>query len=130
MTDGVQIVQQAYEAFGRGDISGVLGVLADDVDWSVTEAIPHGGRFHGRDEVGRFFRGIGENWEEGFSVEVDETVDGGDQVVTLGRASGTLRGGGGDASYGFAHVFTVRDGQITRFREYADPDATLRAGAG
>jgi ketosteroid isomerase-like protein len=126
MAEGVQVVQQAYEAFGRGDIPGLLGVLAEDVDWSVAEAIPHGGRFSGRDEVGRFFQGIGENWEEGFSVEVDETVDGGDQVVTLGTARGTLRDGRGDASYGFAHVFTVRDGHVVRFREYVDPDATLR----
>jgi uncharacterized protein len=129
MAEGAQVVQQAYEAFGRGDIPGVLGILADDVDWSVSEAIPHGGRFQGRDEVGRFFEGIGEKWEDGFSVEVDETVDGGDQVVTLGRARGTLRDGRGDASYGFAHVFTVRGGQVVRFREYVDPDATLR-GAG
>jgi uncharacterized protein len=128
MADGVRVVQQAYESFGRGDIPGVLGVLADDVDWSVSEAIPHGGHFQGRDEVGRFFQGIGENWEEGFSVEVEQMVDGGDEVVTVGRASGTLRSGG-DASYGFAHVFTVRDGQVVRFREYVDPDATLR-GAG
>jgi ketosteroid isomerase-like protein len=126
MAEGVQVVQGAYEAFARGDVPGVLGAVADDVDWSVTEAIPHGGHFEGRDEVGRFFAGIGENWEDDFSVEVDETVDGGDRVVTLGRARGTLRNGGGNAGYGFAHVFTVRDGQIVRFREYVDPDATLR----
>jgi ketosteroid isomerase-like protein len=126
MAEGVQVVQGAYEAFGRGDIEAVLGALSEDVDWSVTEAIPHGGDFRGRDEVGRFFQGIGENWEEGFSVEVEDMIDAGDQVVSQGRASGTLRNGGSEASYGFAHVFTVRDGQIVRFREYVDPDATLR----
>lgn len=48
-----------------------------------------------------------------------------DDVVAVGRANGTLRNEG-DAGYGFAHVFTLSDGRITRFRDYADPDATLR----
>jgi ketosteroid isomerase-like protein len=43
----------------------------------------------------------------------------------VGRASGTLNDGR-SASYGFAHVFTMDDGRIVRFREYVDPDEALR----
>jgi ketosteroid isomerase-like protein len=125
MADGATVVQEAYAAFGRGDIPAVLGMLDGDVDWNVPEAVPHGGHFEGQEAVGGFFQGLGERWE-GFRIEIDDVVDGGEHVVGVGRASGDLRGVG-NASYGFAHVFTVRDGRIVRFREYADPDATLRA---
>ncbi len=128
MGDELQVVQGAYEAFGRGDIPAVLEVLDEDVDWSSPEVLPHGGDFRGRDEVGRFFQGLGEKWEDDFAVEVEDSVDGGDHVVMLGRASGTLRDGGTRADFGFAHVFDVRDGKVARFREFVDPDATLRGG--
>jgi ketosteroid isomerase-like protein len=125
MATGAQLVQEAYDAFGRGDIPTVLGVLAEDVDWNVSEAVPHGGRFEGRDAVGRFFAGLVDRWED-FGIEIDDLVDGGDDVVGVGRAHGNLKGTG-EAGYGFAHVFTVRDGSVVRFREYVDPDATLRS---
>jgi ketosteroid isomerase-like protein len=125
MAAGSEVVREAYSAFGRGDIPGVLGLLADDVDWNVPEAVPHGGHFAGRDAVGGFFQGIGDRWED-FSVDIDDVVDGGDNVVGVGRATGNLKGTG-QAGYGFTHVFTVRDGRVVRFREYVDPDATLRS---
>ncbi len=30
----VDVVQQAYVAFGRGDIPAVLSFLTDDIEWS------------------------------------------------------------------------------------------------
>jgi ketosteroid isomerase-like protein len=118
-------VQEIYEAFGRGDIPAILDMLAPDVDWHVPEAVPHGGSFHGPDAVAGFFQGIGERWED-FRIETGDLLEGGDEVASIGRGEGTLRGAG-PASYGFAHVFTVADGKITRFREYVDPDPTILA---
>jgi ketosteroid isomerase-like protein len=47
-------------------------------------------------------------------------------VVGVGQANGQLRGSG-PAGYRFAHVFTMSDGKIVHFREYADPDEVLRS---
>ena len=30
----IEAVQAIYEAFGKGDVDTILGMLADDVDWS------------------------------------------------------------------------------------------------
>lgn len=119
----VAVVRSAYEAFGRGDVPGVIGVLAESVSWNAPPVLPHGGVFDGHDGVGRFFQGIGASWED-LRVDPKEFLDGGGEVVVLGRASGTLRGVG-KAGYGFAHVFTVAGGAVTRFREYVDPDDAL-----
>ena len=41
MVNGNQaLVEGAYEAFGRGDIPAVLGILSDDVEWDVPDVLP------------------------------------------------------------------------------------------
>ena len=32
--DNIKTIQSVYEAFGRGDVEGILAVLTDDVDWA------------------------------------------------------------------------------------------------
>lgn len=124
----VSTIRGAYEAFGRGDIPGVMSILAESVGWDAPDVLPHGGSFHGRDGVGTFFQGIGEKWEE-MHVEPAQFLDASGKVVVVGRVTGTLRGGG-PAEYGFAHVFTLTNGAVTAFHEYVDPGdaiATRRA---
>ena len=119
----VETVKQAYAAFGRGDIPALLEMMSEEVDWVVTDILPQGGSFRGRDGVGQFFEGVGREWPE-LEIELDELVADGDHVIGLGHGKGKLAGGEA-ADYGFAHAFTVADGKIVRFREYADPGAGL-----
>jgi hypothetical protein len=123
MSDGKAVVNGAYEAFSRGDIDAIVGSVSEEVDWDVPDVVPHGGSFHGPDGVGQFFQGIGSTWKD-LGIQIDDLIASDDDVVGVGRASGTLADGR-EASYGFAHVFTIRDGTIVRFREFVDPDAAL-----
>ena len=124
MGENAAVVEAAYEAFGRGDIEAVLGMLDADVEWSVPMTVPHGGTFKGVDGVLSFFQGLGGKWD-GLGLDVETVADiGPDQAVGIVRASGTRTGGGAE-SYGTAMVFTIRDGKIARFREFVDLDAPL-----
>lgn len=114
----VEMLKGAYEAFGRGDIPGVMSVFADDIEWHVPAVLPQGMDVRGKDNVAPFFQKLADTWE-GFSVEVEDFVASGDRVCVIGAGSGKLDGA--DASYGFVHAWTVRDGECTRFVEYADP---------
>lgn len=119
MSVNAALIEQLYAAFGRGDIPSVVANLADDVEWSVPATLPHGGQFQGKAGAVQFFEGLGAAWEVlGLDVEGVGEV-GEDVVVAVVRADGTLRSGG-PSGYGAAHVFTVRDGKVTRFREYTD----------
>lgn len=118
-------VRSAYAAFGRGDIPGVMSVLEDQIDWRSPDALPHGGAFKGKDGVGRFFQGIGQRWED-LRVDAQELHDANGEVIVLGKAAGHLRGQGA-ADYLFAHVFTMANGKVTRFREYVDPGEGIRS---
>ena len=43
------IIRSIYAAFGRGDMAGIIGPLADDVDWrcSAPREVPYAGSYHG-----------------------------------------------------------------------------------
>ena len=124
MGENAAVVEAAYEAFGRGDIEAVLGMLDDDVVWSAPLTVPHGGTYKGVDGVLSFFQGLGAQWD-GLTLDVETVADiGADQAVGIVRANGARKGGGA-ASYGTAMVFTIRNGKIARFREFVDLDAPL-----
>ena len=123
MADGnLELIQSGYEAFGRGDIQAVLDILADDVDWNVTEVLPQGGHLRGKEEVAGFFQRLGGIWE-GLNIEVDDFCASGDRVCVIGRGSGSVEGK--QTGYGFVHAWTVRDGAAVTFHEYADPASDL-----
>jgi hypothetical protein len=58
-------VQDAYAAFGRGDVETLLSYISDDVVWSgVYGAAPHvptSGERRGKAAVGKFFAQVGEH---------------------------------------------------------------------
>jgi ketosteroid isomerase-like protein len=118
----LELIQRGYEAFGRGDIPGVLEIFADDIEWNVTEVLPQGARVRGKQDVAGFFERLGSIWE-GLNLEIEDFVASGDRVCVLGKASGTANGT--QTGYGFAHAWTVRDGAAVRFDEYADPAPEL-----
>lgn len=122
-------VRGMYDAFARADVPAILNTLGERIDWRAPENLPHGGQFTGREQVGRFFQGIGEHWES-LAVEVEDVLSNDDRVVVLATARGRLRGTGEETGYTAAHAWTLSDGVAVRFRETVDAPATLsRAGA-
>jgi ketosteroid isomerase-like protein len=114
-----KLVQQAYDAFDQADIATVIGLLDETVEWTSPRVLPHGGEFSGPAQVGKFFEGIGANWDS-LVLDIESVNDvGPSQVVGVVRASGMQKDGTA-RQYGAAHVFEVNNGKITRFREYVD----------
>jgi ketosteroid isomerase-like protein len=123
MADGnLELIQGGYEAFGRGDVGAVLGIMADDVEWNVPAVLPQGGHARGKDEVGGFFERLLSIWQD-LNLDIEDFVASGDRVCVIGRGSGKVDGT--ETGYGFVHAWTVRDGRAVRFDEYADPQPEL-----
>ena len=126
--DNAAIVQQAYDNFKSGNIEGLLDLLSDDVTWQLPEMenVPFGGRRTGRAAVGEFFALVGAN-QDSLRFDPRETVAQGDKVVSLGQYEWRVKATSREFSGDFAHVFTIRDGQVVAFHEYTDTAACANA---
>jgi uncharacterized protein len=121
MTDSnVEIVKGAYEAFGRGDVEAVLGAMSEDVEWNEAEGMPYGGRHIGRQAVAeRVFGPIVADIPN-LSVTPEEMYASGDTVVVVTRYAGTGAATGVQLDLPVVHIWDIRDGQLARFRQFAD----------
>lgn len=120
------IINGLYGAFAQGDIPTIVAMVAEDVDWRVPENLPHGGAFHGRDGVLRFFQGLGEAWDE-LELTRDVLMSDGDRVLAVVSIHGLLRSSGQQSGYRSVHAWTVRDDAAVRFEEYVDAPVDLPA---
>ena len=113
----VDTARSAYEAFGRGDLEALKGMLAEDSTWVTSDELPLGGETQGRDAIVADFAQIPKYWSS-FSVEPEEFIDAGEWVVVRG----TQRAGndGGSFESPFAHLMKFADGMIVRGEFYAD----------
>jgi uncharacterized protein len=89
--ENVQIVKEAYAAFGRGDMQGLLALFAEDIEWiSPGEGLPLAGTYRGLTGVADFFQKISEMLE--FSLfEPREFVAQGDRVLVVGFDRGRVK---------------------------------------
>ncbi|MGI8561431.1 MAG: nuclear transport factor 2 family protein [Luteimonas sp.] len=119
-------MRRVYEAFAKGDIPSVLGVMAPDMRWTEAEGGPYGGVSIGPEAVlENVFMKLGGEWD-GFAAVAHEFVADGDTVVALGDYSGTYKATGKDFKAPFAHVWKLRDGQAVSFHQHTDTAVHLR----
>ena len=123
-----RVVQSVFEAFGRGDIPGVLEHVAEDAKWDAPgpAVVPFYGRRGGRAGAAEFFTRLGSHVEfEKF--EVDEFIAEGDSVVVTGSERGRVRANGKTYEMDWVLLFKVRGGKVVRFHCYDDTGAVAEA---
>ena len=121
-----EIVTRIYEAFGRGDLAGVLSAMGDGVEWEKAGKSPFSGHRQGRDGVQQFFADLlGAVRIEMF--EVDAVAGDGEHVVAMGRERCTVKRTGRSYEQHWAHSFTVREGKVVAVRLYEDTLAQAEA---
>ena len=127
MKRNIQVVQELYEAFANKDTGLLRRLLHSEVEWIQCEGFPGGDKRRGVDEVlDKVIGGLRSEWN-GFRADVEEFLDSGGNIVVLGRYSGTHAVSGKSMSAVFAHVYDVNDGQVTRFRQFADTQPIVAA---
>lgn len=121
-TDRVEIVERGTEAFRRGDMPGVLELLADDVEVDSPQELgnsPGGARGH--DAYLRWLRAWLEAWED-YTIEIERIQAVGDRhVVAECRQRGTGRESGIEVELTVAYMYEVGDGRVTAMHIYRTP---------
>jgi len=110
------LIRNAYDAFSRGDIDAVMAVFSPDIAWHVPGRGPLSRDYRGHAEVLGFFGHFMQLSNGTFRLRVDDVLVRGDRVVVLCTES--AQRGGRSWTAPQVHVWTVKDGKVTAFREY------------
>jgi len=127
----IKIIEQVYDAFGRGDVAAILDVVTDDVNWgaeTTSTVAPWYGVRHGKDGVAQFFADYGSAMEVQEFGPISIAANDND-VLTVVRLRATSRATGRSVAMDLHHVFTFRDGRIAYYRgteDTAQTEAALR----
>jgi uncharacterized protein len=115
-TENLDLIRRGYDAFSRGDVATVLEILDPNIHWHVPGRSPLSGDYKGHDEVIGFFTKTQELAAGTFSIEIDDMLSRGQQVVVLCNVSAQRH----DQNWSSpeVHVWRVVNGQAMEFREY------------
>ena len=115
-TSQIALIRKLYAAMG--DPNTFKSLLADDVEWDITEGFPKGGVYRGLNKTVSDFFPFLADFDE-FYAKGDEYFESGDHVIVLGRYFGVTKKGRKVQSR-FAHFWTIRDGKVVRLQQTAD----------
>jgi len=125
MTSARNTVHDFYDKLSRGDAPGALGLMAPDIEWTTMWHYKVDGR--GPEKVAEgLFKPLMAEWSS-FSLVPTEFITENETVVSLGDFTGVHGATGKTSNARYAHVWTVRDGKITTFRQYIDTLAIEQA---
>lgn len=103
-----------------GERGPVCAVLSPDVEWTEAEGSPYAGTYRG---PGAVERDVLARWSADWDAcraDLTELHDAGAVIVATGHYSGTYRRTLRPMRAAFAHLWTVREGQVIRFVQYVD----------
>lgn len=129
--NNVEVVKQAYGAFGKGDLPGVLALMTDDVQIGIVgrkEDAPFFGMHDGKGGAQEFFQQLG-GAHEIHAFEPQRFVAAEDMVFVWGAYEWTMRTSGVHKRSNWLHVLTVRDGKIARWHGHNDTAMLAKAYA-
>lgn len=127
----LEVVQAAYAAFGAGNIPAILELAAEDIDWTFRGAkgLAYTGTFRGKAAVEKWFASVVQA-DDIQAFEPREFLVGADHVTVLGWERTRALPDGKVFETEWVHVFTVRDGRVTRFWGMYDTQAAATARGG
>jgi uncharacterized protein len=120
----IQLVQNGYALFEKGDVEAFVDLLTDDTVWHVPGRNALSGTYSDKEGVVEFFTKIGTLFPE-TAIEVQDVLANDKRAVALVKISNSK--GDKSLTQNYVHVFTIREGKIAEFWElpedqYAEDD--------
>src|SRR5882757_3520035 len=122
----VQTVKDFFAAIGRGDREDLLALVAEDIEWIIPgEDWPLAGTRRGHAGLADLLETASKTMET--STEPREYVAQGDRVLVVGVATGKIKATNKPFKDDWVFAITVRNGKVTKIRQYIDTQALARA---
>ena len=125
--ENIQTVKDFFAGMGASDRQALLAVVADDFEWIIPgQDWPLAGTHRGHAGLAEVLQKASDQVETSFP-QPPEFVAQGDRVLVIGAATGTIKATNKPFKDDWVFAITVRDGKITKLREYVDTQALARA---
>jgi ketosteroid isomerase-like protein len=122
----MEAIRDGYAIFNTAGAEGWLPAFADDIEWTQGSDAPEAEIFRGHDGVLEQQRIFQEAWES-FRLEPVDYLARGDTVVVVVDMTGKGRASGMELTARGAHLWRLRDGLVTHFQIFIDPDRAREA---
>src|SRR5579885_282951 len=125
--ENVQTVKKFLAALGGRDKQALLALVAEDLEWIIPGYDwPLAGTYHGPAGLEVLLRKANEAVETSFP-QPPEFIAEGDRVLVVGIATGKIKATSKTFEDHWVFDITVRNGRLTKVREYVDTQALARA---
>jgi uncharacterized protein len=125
--ENVEIVRSIYEAISRGDWDAAFRHHGPNSEFITPPGI-EGGTYRGREQIQGYLEARVAAFEA-WSVEPEEIVESGDQVVVVLKVRARPKGSSAEIEIRNGHLWTLRDGKTRSMRLFPAPaDAFKAAG--
>jgi ketosteroid isomerase-like protein len=122
--ENLELVRRAWEMWERGDLTGLLGLMSDDL---VTQRVGlDNATYHGKE--GLLEAAL--EWSEGFaewSAAAEEYIDAGDQIVVRNHQTAHGEASGVPTEMDLWFVTTVSQGKVVRMDMFVNEREALEA---
>ena len=123
----VQVVKDFFAAIGSYNEHDLLALVSEDIEWIIPgDGWPLAGTHRGHAELAAVLKKASEEVEMTYP-EPPEFVAQGDRVLVVGVATGKIKATNKPFKDNWAFDITVRNGKVTKIREYVDTQALARA---
>jgi ketosteroid isomerase-like protein len=125
--ENVQTVKDFFAALGSGDKQRLLSLVTKDIEWIIPgEDWPLAGTHRGHAGLAKVLQKASDEVETTYP-EPPEFVAQGDRVLVVGVATGKIKTTNKTFEDHWVFAITVRNGKVTKIREYIDTQALVRA---
>jgi uncharacterized protein len=117
----IELVQNLYAAFAKGNIAAILAVLSPDVVWKEPDNPynPAAGTRHGHSGFLEWAT-IGKQSEDILILEPRQFLAQGETVAVTGYLKCRAKSTNKEYESDFVHLVTIKDLKIARFQEFFD----------
>ncbi len=128
--ENVQVVKEFFAAIGRRDEQALLSLSAENIEWIIPgEDWPLAGTYRGHAGLQDALSKANNTVETSYP-NPPEFIAQEDRVLVVGTATGTVKMTGKTFVDDWVFDVTVRNGKLTRIKEYIDTQALAKASAG
>ncbi|MBE9491158.1 MAG: ester cyclase, partial [Bacteroidetes bacterium] len=128
--DNINIIKKLYDDFAKGDIPAVGAVMDEKIEWNEAEGFPYadGNPYIGLDAiVNGIFARIGEEWEYWNLTDLNFNEMSNNMILATGRYQAKYKKNGTLINLQMAHLWSLKDGKIIKFQQYADTKTIANA---